>query len=77
MPYIPTIDGRKQKTVMHGDQGFFERGNYLTKFLRCEIIFSHGYYLAPNEPIILKFVSRRPLVKIDFIINSNFIIFEY
>ena len=67
MPYIPTIDGRKQKTVMHGDQGFFERGNYLTNFLRCEIIFSHGYYLAPNEP----------LVKIDFIINSNFIILKY
>ena len=30
VPYLPTINGRHQKTVMHGDQGFFERGNYLT-----------------------------------------------
>ena len=25
------IDGRHQKTVMFGDQGFFERGNYYPK----------------------------------------------
>jgi hypothetical protein len=28
VPYIPMINGRHQKTVMDGDQGFFERGFY-------------------------------------------------
>ena len=27
VPYLPMINGRHQKTIMHGDQGFFERGN--------------------------------------------------
>ena len=26
MPYVPTINGHKQKTAMFGDQGFYERG---------------------------------------------------
>ena len=26
VPFLPTINGRKQKTAMFGDQGFYERG---------------------------------------------------
>ena len=26
VPYLPMVNGRHQKTVKHGDQGFFERG---------------------------------------------------
>ena len=28
--YLPSIDGRKQKTIMHGDQGFYEKGYHVT-----------------------------------------------
>ena len=35
--YLPSIDGRKQKTIMHGDQGFFEKG-YQVTYADAELI---------------------------------------
>ena len=57
VPYLPTLpNNKKQKTLVHGDQGFFERGLCIQLFfelLGLGNLNFRGYYLPALWKIIL------------------------
>ena len=55
VPYLPTLpNNKKQKTLVHGDQGFFERGLCIFfELLGLGNFNFRGYYLPALWKIIL------------------------